>query len=399
MQAKSPVTIGLLWHSAGSPNLGVGALSVAQIAIAEAVAAETDQPVRFVILGWKSAYPSYIDAPNVEIVGMRMKDLLSPAGLHAAARRCDVVLDIGEGDSFSDIYGPARMRRMLLAKFVVHASGTPMILSPQTVGPFARGWAARAARASVARCRAVFTRDALSTACLREIGYAGEVGEATDVAMRLPYDRPAMRNTDGKVRVGLNVSGLLMGGGYTGDNMFGLTADYPALIRTIVTEMLARPEVELHLVGHVLPGNGSVEDDAHTNAQLAAEFPAVVVAPKFASPSEAKSYIAGLDFFMGARMHACIAAFSSGVPVIPMAYSRKFAGLFGSLGYTRTVDCTAQDNATILAAIRTGFEDRATLDAEVRAAFARADAKLAPYEAALRNAFTAVTAKRTGAAA
>lgn len=32
-------------------------------------------------------------------------------------------------------------------------------------------------------------------------------------------------------------------------------------------------------------------------------------------------------------MHATIGAFSSGVPVIPTSYSRKFEGLYGSLGY------------------------------------------------------------------
>ena len=42
-------------------------------------------------------------------------------------------------------------------------------------------------------------------------------------------------------------------------------------------------------------------------------IPGTVLAPRFSTPSEAKTYIAGLDFFMGARMHACIAAFSSGV--------------------------------------------------------------------------------------
>ena len=38
--AKSDLTIGLLWHSAVSDNLGVGALTVSQIAIVEKVAAE-----------------------------------------------------------------------------------------------------------------------------------------------------------------------------------------------------------------------------------------------------------------------------------------------------------------------------------------------------------------------
>ena len=50
-------------------------------------------------------------------------------------------------------------------------------------------------------------------------------------------------------------------------------------------------------------------------------FPNTIVAPYFATPMEAKSYISGMDLFIGARMHATIAAISAGVPVIPFSYS------------------------------------------------------------------------------
>ena len=82
-------------------------------------------------------------------------------------------------------------------------------------------------------------------------------------------------------------------------------------------------------------------------------------------------------------MHACIAAFSSGVPVIPMAYSRKFEGLFGSIGYNRTVDCTKEESAAILTKIIAGFDARDALKAEADTALARGLEKLAKYEAAL----------------
>ena len=42
-------------------------------------------------------------------------------------------------------------------------------------------------------------------------------------------------------------------------------------------------------------------------------------------------------------MHATIAALSSGVPVIPIAYSRKFKGLFENCQYDIGVDLTKQD--------------------------------------------------------
>ena len=45
-----------------------------------------------------------------------------------------------------------------------------------------------------------------------------------------------------------------------------------------------------------------------------------------------------MDIFIGARMHATVAAFSSGVATIPTAYSRKFAGLYSNLGYPYTID-------------------------------------------------------------
>ena len=88
---------------------------------------------------------------------------------------------------------------------------------------------------------------------------------------------------------------------------------------------------------------------------------------------------------MGARMHACIAAFSSGVPVVPMAYSRKFAGLFGTLGYERTVDCTTETRAAILEKIAAAFEDRAVLERERAAALTTGLEKLGRYQAALRE--------------
>jgi polysaccharide pyruvyl transferase WcaK-like protein len=126
---------------------------------------------------------------------------------------------------------------------------------------------------------------------------------------------------------------------------------------------------------------------------LKKEFPHVILAPRFTSPSEAKTYIAGMDFFMGARMHACIAAFSSGVPVIPMAYSRKFEGLFGSLGYPHVVDCTTEQNAQILEKIAVAFGQRSALEQEARDAMVRGTAKLALYRAALKALIMAEAAR------
>ena len=73
-----------------------------------------------------------------------------------------------------------------------------------------------------------------------------------------------------------------------------------------------------------------------------------------------------MDFFTGARMHACIAAISSGVPVYPMAYSRKFNGLFGeTLGYSSLGDLKTMDSDEIFSGLFAAFEKRNELKNEI----------------------------------
>ncbi|MCU0564085.1 MAG: hypothetical protein MUE48_09135, partial [Desulfobacterales bacterium] len=78
--------IGLLWHSAASDNLGVGALTVANIAIAEAAAARAGVPVAFVILGWRERRAAYVTGSNVSRLEMSMRDLVDPRRFLATVR-------------------------------------------------------------------------------------------------------------------------------------------------------------------------------------------------------------------------------------------------------------------------------------------------------------------------
>lgn len=382
--------IGLLWHSLTSDNLGVGALTVSNIAIIREICAELGVTPEFVILGWPDRPEPYSREPDVSIRSLRFRDFFRlKGGFFAEARRCDLVVDIGAGDSFADIYGTKRILTQLISKGLVLLARRPLALAPQTLGPFAKAHWRRLSLAVMRRAAMVATRDDLSTAFVRDIGYKGEVIEASDVALLLPFD-PAPRESGGPVKVGLNVSGLLFNGGYSGDNMFGLTLDYAGLIRRIVEHFTGMEGVELHLVGHVISKDQPIEDDYRVCAKLAEEYPGAVLAPEFGSPSAAKSYISSMDFFMGARMHACIAAFSSGVPVTPMAYSRKFAGLFGTLGYDVTADCKSQSADEVMEVIRTCFENREEVRRQALEAGERGRARLATYRAAisglLRNA-------------
>jgi len=378
-------------HATRSDNLGVGALSVSEVEILREIARDLGREIDITILDFKDAREPYVTGDDITVRDMDGKLMKSPRGFFAIARASDVVIDIGGGDSFADIYGSGRLKRMFWLKYLTHIARTPLVMAPQTIGPFTKGWSSALAKVSMRRCAIVASRDALSTKAAADMGQS-RVIEASDVALRLPYTSPAPRD-GGPIKVGINVSGLLMGGGYTGKNEFGLQMDYPSLIDDLIGYFQAHADgCEVHLVPHVIVRSGPMtgEDDYRASEALAAKFPGTVLAPAFDTPSQAKSYIAGLDFFMGARMHACIAAFSSGVPVIPMAYSRKFEGLFGTLGYTRTVDCTSQSSDTIRAAIEQGYADRALLRTEAEAALAQGLDKLGLYQRALRDLLASV---------
>ena len=120
---------------------------------------------------------------------------------------------------------------------------------------------------------------------------------------------------------------------------------------------------------------------------LAAEFPGAVRAPDFTNPSEAKSYISSLDFLVAGRMHACIAAVSAGVPVVPVAYSRKFSGLFGQLDYSWIVPVKGMATDDALAFLNDCLAQRDQLAKDAAAGMTKVDRMLDVYRGELRRFF------------
>jgi len=376
------LNIALLGYDAHNDNLGVGALTVSAVQMLRDIALKEQIKLCILIIGKGGERPACVSGPDIS--ERRVRPLARPWELLRVIMECDLVIDISGGDSFSGIYGRRRLAIIFVQKFLAHILRRPVIMAPQTVGPFTGQISRKLAAITIRRSALVATRDDYSTAYVRKLGIDRKVIEASDIALRLPFSAPSKRPL-GSAQIGLNVSGLLMQGGYTGDNMFALKADYPVLIRRLIKGFLELEDAcEVHLVGHVIAWRGQGQEDDYAACRaLAEEFPSVRVAPAFVAPSEAKSFIAGLDFFMGARMHACIAAFSAGVPVVPMAYSRKFAGLFGSLGYEYTVDCTAESTDNIEESIFSAFAHRAQMAREIEEALARGLDRIGAYERAL----------------
>ena len=384
------IRIGLLWHSANSGNLGVGALTVGNMRIAGEVAARLGLTPEFTIFSLRDPGPVYIDGARIFWIDARA--MLDPRGYASTVATLDCLLDIGAGDSFTDIYPLRRYKWIVLGKVIALFRGVPLVFSPQTIGPFEGRTAAkralnRLARWTMRRARAVVVRDTKSAAEVRRVVPGVEPVEAVDVAFALPWTPPEPHA--GRSRIGLNISGLLWNGGYTGAHEFGLGYDYRALMTATFEALLARGDCSVELICHV-NGSGGPDDDGTCADEIARRWPDLVRVPDFASPSAAKSHIAGLDALVAARMHACIAAFSSGVAVVPVSYSRKFEGLFGSLGYHRLVPHTGMATDAALALILAALDERAALRAEIADGLRQVEARLDTYRAVLATLFAEV---------
>lgn len=279
------------------------------------------------------------------------------------------VLDMSEGDSFSDIYGKNRFVQIISPKNFFRFLGKKQLLLPQTIGPFKASQYAKAANDAILGCDVVLTRDRTSYEYVVNTSHHKNVKESIDVAFIMPFTR--RRFVEGKVHVGLNISSLLWHGGYTRSNQFGFKVDYQKFTWDVIRFFLEQPDISLHLIPHVVEPVSHVENDYELaiGIQQKINDSRVIVSPFFLDPIEAKNYISGLDFFAGSRMHACIAAFSSEIPVFPIAYSRKFNGLFGeTLRYPFFCDLVSQTNIESIEGLRYGFEHRGELLDRIREA-------------------------------
>ena len=392
-QEPPPMHIGLLWHAFGHNNLGVDALSRANAALLERAAARAGVTLRFTTLG-SGQQMGVPDLPaNVRIgPGPSIKQaLLLRSEFLRDLRSCDMVVDIGEGDSFTDIYGRSRFLFQTATKAAAILLRKPLVLAPQTIGPFDHAAHRWLATRVINRTTATFARDHLSTAFLHDLGVTAPIDEFIDVAFALPFD--AQPATPGVTRVGINVSGLLFNGGYSGQNELGMALDYAAFTRATIAALTARPGVQVALFAHV-SGGGGPDDDWPAVQQLGRAFPGVEVIAPFATSIAAKSWMSGLDFVAAGRMHACIGAFSAGVPVVPVAYSRKFNGLFETLHYPHFIDGKATTTDAAITALMQAFDARTTLKSAINASRPIIADRVKRYEDFLTAQLTKIAQER-----
>lgn len=331
----------VLWADPSSPNLGVRVLAEGLSELAKSTWGAQTQ-VDFQDFGPKGARPGFGGRSIVKDIGR------SRGPIKGRLREYDVVLDSGAGDSFADIYGLKRLAIMRYAQRTALRLGIPLVLAPQTIGPFNSPLSRALASPSLTNATAVFARDPQSMDAARAFG-ANPI-QSTDVVFELP--RPTVTSSRDVI---FNVSGLLWNGHGDVDQ-----EAYRAHVRRFI-DGAHKAGRSVSVLAHVVD-NPTSDNDAPAVNQLAQEF-AFVEPLVPADLTEARELIASAKVVVGARMHACLNALSMGIPAIAWAYSRKFAPLMNELGWSHVLDVRDQDlPSKTLGALRDAESDKRVAD-------------------------------------
>lgn len=308
----------VLWSDDTSHNLGVRALGQGSAAVVERA-----------FPGAEVAFRNYGRGDGPAGIGhrrMMARQLTTGKGaLIEWLRTFDLVMDTRAGDSFADIYGLPRLTVMTATAELVRRAGVPLVLGPQTIGPFATRRGRLLARRSMSTARLVMSRDAESASAAASLRHPVDV-RTTDVVFGLPGVF-----ADGDRDVIVNPSGLLWN-----DNGHVDAAAYRDVVTQLCRRLVAAGR-RVTLLAHVLD-SPLQDNDVRVLGEVAERVEGVheIVVPT--SLEHVRAVLASAQVVIGSRMHACLNALSVGRPAIPLAYSRKFAPLLADLGWHHTVD-------------------------------------------------------------
>ncbi|MDQ6481559.1 polysaccharide pyruvyl transferase family protein [Dyadobacter sp. LHD-138] len=247
----------------------------------------------------------------------------------------DLVFNVNEGDSFSDIYGLRRIVRHFCDSYLVLLLGKKLTFLPQTIGPFKTPIGTYLGKYILKRCHKIFVRDTKAFNFLDSIPVKYKLHKDMAVFMQ-PKFVPSVSVPP--ATIGLNINGLMYFNSYA--SMKGKYDNYKEFIHQLI-KALMKLDYPVLLVPHTYnPTTPNGEDDLLAIKELKKDFSAndlVSILEGDYNAQELKYIISQCDFFLGSRMHSCIAGLSTSVPTIGLAYSYKFEGTFANFNQKEQV--------------------------------------------------------------
>ena len=226
------------------------------------------------------------------------------------AEDCDVCLSVG-GDTYcyGDNHGIQVLTRELKKR------GKKTVLWGATIG--AEDLSERKLE-SLRDFDAIFTREPITYELLKANGANDNIYLFSDPAFCM--ERVEVEPIDGFTRentLGFNISPLVASGD---PRKKEIAEDFLRFVFENTT-------MKVLLVPHVVEENNNDYDFMKPIFEKFEHTGRIAILPPDLEARQYKGYIAGTRFFVGARTHSTIAAYSSGVPTIALGYSVKARGI------------------------------------------------------------------------
>jgi colanic acid/amylovoran biosynthesis protein len=307
--------------------------------------------------------------------------------------RCaDLIVDIS-GDAISENYGFLVGLSHLMPLLIGLMLGKPMLVCGQSLGPF--HYLSHLAKYVLKRTSIVAVREKHSLHYLKELRVEGSRIEVTcDPAFLM---EPARGAAIGQLLaredllpqngpyLGVNASPL-HGHKVSGIEPGAATEGFIAKMAHCCNRWIETLGCKVVLLPHVT-GPERKRDERVAVAELYRRIDEKANARPILvdySTQELKAIVAGMSLFVGVRMHANIAALSSGVPVVALAYSHKTVGIMSMLGQQHWVlDIREFSGEALFRKVEAAWAERRTIKKELQGALPAA------RDGALRNAWLA----------
>jgi colanic acid/amylovoran biosynthesis protein len=274
-------------------------------------------------------------------------------------RKVRFVAAINGGDGFSDIYGTRSFSGRLFDTKLAMKEHIPLIILPQTIGPFKDKANFNTAERILKYATKVYVRDLKFESELKKLGVQFELTKDLSYYMKPEkFDIEILPNA-----VGLNVSGLCYSNQFR--DLAGSFDTYPQLIASII-KYFQEKNVPLYLVSHSYNFNNPEESNDDMQAslnmydKLKNKTNVFIIDRNLTSP-QTKFVISKFKFFIGTRMHANFAAIFTNTPVFGLAYSYKYEGSFDYMGlkghYASVLNIGKQDIEKIILEIDRKYKE------------------------------------------
>ncbi len=252
----------------------------------------------------------------------------------------DIIIDLS-GDGFSDDYGSMASISSCYDILLCKLLKKPFVIYAQSIGPFKTIFTRYLSRFCLNLVDLLIVRDEITEKYLKNMGVNNKIYFTADSAFLLEAS-PRSRIEEILLKEHIDMKERPLIGISVSQHLYDLESkkvdskkdnNYLNLMSKVVDLVIDKFNAQVVFVPHVTNDARPIDDRfvARKIYEISKNKNRIKLIDDEYSAEELKGIIGQCDLFIGARMHANIAATSMNVPTLAIAYSHKYYGIMGML--------------------------------------------------------------------